>query len=195
MRRLYGRQAAIYDWTRPLLLFGHRELLAALPRRPGGRALDFGCGTGRLLHGLADRVGPDGEVVGVDCVPEMAERARRKTRAARQVRVETLAGTALPDGPFDLVTAAYALTLAPDWATWLDRLAARLAPDGILGVLDFAGRPAAPIRSLFEAHAVEFGTERREAIRAGFRLTQDRERRAWGGLWRYFWSTGSRITL
>ena len=48
---------------------------------PGQRVVDLGCGSGRTTLELAARVGPGGEVVGVDISAEMLARGRE--RAAR----------------------------------------------------------------------------------------------------------------
>jgi SAM-dependent methyltransferase len=55
--------------------------MARLELLPGQRVLDPGCGSGRTTLELAARVGPGGEVVGVDISAGMLARARE--RAAR----------------------------------------------------------------------------------------------------------------
>ena len=52
------------------------SVLDLLDPQPGERVLDLGCGTGHLTAGLAERVGPDGRVVGVDSAPDMVHQAR-----------------------------------------------------------------------------------------------------------------------
>jgi len=72
--------------------------------RPGGRALDLGCGTGVVSLALAQR---GFDVVGVDHSPEMLELARQKFAAAgANATLETGDVRALrfADGEFDLVT-------------------------------------------------------------------------------------------
>jgi protein-L-isoaspartate(D-aspartate) O-methyltransferase len=48
-----------------------RAMLDLLAVEPGHRVLDVGCGSGWTTALLADLVGPDGEVVGVEIVPEL----------------------------------------------------------------------------------------------------------------------------
>ncbi len=48
-----------------------RAMLALLDVRPGHRVLDVGCGSGWTTALLGDLVGPEGEVVGVEIVPEL----------------------------------------------------------------------------------------------------------------------------
>jgi 2-polyprenyl-3-methyl-5-hydroxy-6-metoxy-1,4-benzoquinol methylase len=45
---------------------------------PGAVALDLGCGPGMLLEGMADRVGEDGEIHGLDLNPHFVDIAQRR---------------------------------------------------------------------------------------------------------------------
>jgi SAM-dependent methyltransferase len=77
--------------------------------RDGLRLLDVGCGPGTITLGLATRVAPTGEVVGVDMQPSQLERACRAARdaAVANVGFRQAMASALPfdDGSFDLVFA------------------------------------------------------------------------------------------
>ncbi|MCA8941480.1 MAG: methyltransferase domain-containing protein [Planctomycetes bacterium] len=195
MRRLYGRQARIYDPTRAAILFGHDALVADLALEPGARVLDIGCGTGRLLPALSRVVGRSGRVVGTDCVASMLERASHRTSALPNV--ELVLGDRefdWPDGPFDAITLAYVLTLVPDWHDAIEEAGSRLGVDGKIGVIDFSVRPIWPIRRLFEAHRIEFGEARRDHLRTRFATLTDIDARARTGLWNYFRFTGRNRT-
>jgi SAM-dependent methyltransferase len=61
--------------------------IGALGLRPGDIVLDIGCGAGQTLLQLADRVGTQGQVIGVDVTPLLLEIAKRRTEPLRQVRV------------------------------------------------------------------------------------------------------------
>jgi len=83
------------------------EALAAVERATGsvptGRALDFGCGLGRLTEALGDRFD---EVDGVDIAPSMIEGARSHSRHAGRVRYHVNERDDLAlfeDATFDLV--------------------------------------------------------------------------------------------
>jgi SAM-dependent methyltransferase len=83
-----------------LLLYQLRRLGHPLA---GGRALDFGCGVGRLTQALAPSFG---EVVGLDVSPTMialAERLNRFPEIVRYVRNAAPLLSAFPDGHFDFV--------------------------------------------------------------------------------------------
>ena len=87
MRSMFDRIAGRYDLMNSVMTAGlhHRWRaraadLAAL--HPGDRALDVCCGTGDLALELRRRVGPAGEVVGLDFSDPMLELARSKSAAA-----------------------------------------------------------------------------------------------------------------
>lgn len=62
-------------------------------RTPSGRALDFGCGVGRLAEAMTRFADP---VIGYDISPGMLELARRRGGTVTYV-------DELPDGPFDWI--------------------------------------------------------------------------------------------
>jgi SAM-dependent methyltransferase len=62
-----------------------RKAMERLDPRAGERILDIGCGAGGTTLELAERVGADGEVLGVDIAPGLLERAAENA-AARGVR-------------------------------------------------------------------------------------------------------------
>jgi SAM-dependent methyltransferase len=65
-----------------------QQAIDRLDLAPGQRVLDIGCGSGPTSLALAERVGPDGEIVGADIAPAMltAARARAADAGARNVR-------------------------------------------------------------------------------------------------------------
>src|SRR3954453_21487979 len=63
-------------------------LLDAAGVGPGMMAVDVGCGAGHVSRALAERVGPEGCVVGLDFDPVKLEPARRHARRAGLANVE-----------------------------------------------------------------------------------------------------------
>lgn len=53
-----------------------QAVLALLDPQPGERIVDLGCGTGELTRQIADAVGPEGSVVGIDSSKEMVSGPR-----------------------------------------------------------------------------------------------------------------------
>jgi ubiquinone/menaquinone biosynthesis C-methylase UbiE len=64
-----------------------KALLDALRIEPGRHVLDVGCGPATDLPALAEAVGPQGRVIGVDQDPEMVATARARTAAYPWVEV------------------------------------------------------------------------------------------------------------
>ena len=72
-------RAAVYPaYDRQLGPLGHRAM-EALSVRPGDRILDLGCGAGGTCLELAQKVGPGGEVLGIDLSAAVLETACRRS--------------------------------------------------------------------------------------------------------------------
>lgn len=65
-----------YDDAQSFVIEYGRDLLDLLDPQPGERILDLGCGTGHVTAEIAEALGPDGEVVGIDASPAMVEQAQ-----------------------------------------------------------------------------------------------------------------------
>jgi SAM-dependent methyltransferase len=61
------------------------RVIDALKPGHGDVVLDIGCGAGQTLLQLAERVGPQGRVIGVDISPRLLEIAKRRTAGLGQV--------------------------------------------------------------------------------------------------------------
>jgi demethylmenaquinone methyltransferase/2-methoxy-6-polyprenyl-1,4-benzoquinol methylase len=72
----YGERARSYERDTAAFQPYRNALVEALPLRSGHVVLDVGCGTGLCCGLLRDRVGPEGDVVGIEESPEMAAVAR-----------------------------------------------------------------------------------------------------------------------
>jgi len=138
-----------YDWMLKLITLGREgrfreKLLDLAGIAPGEIVLDAGCGPGTMAIAARRRVGPTGEVYGIDASPEMVERARAKaSRAGLDISFQRalLEELPFPDSKFDLVTTSLVLHHFP--ADVLPRCLAEirrvLKPDGRLVAVDFAG--------------------------------------------------------
>jgi SAM-dependent methyltransferase len=114
---------------------GTRRVLLASGIRPGLRVVDLGCGVGTVTALLADLVGPEGHVVGIDASgAQLAQARERMPLPGTNVQfVEASAtDTGLPPGSFDLVYCRFLLIHLPDPEGALREMRSLLKPDGIL---------------------------------------------------------------
>jgi SAM-dependent methyltransferase len=138
----------IPGWLKPLLANIHEEVLSryygcglvAPAQLEGRRVLDLGCGSGRDVYALAQLVGPEGEVVGVDMTDEQLEVAKRYKNfhtdkfGFDNVRfvhgyIERLEELELEPGSFDVIVSNCVINLSPDKASVM-RGIYRLLKDG-----------------------------------------------------------------
>ena len=149
-------------------IFGHLEFT------DGMRIADLGCGTGKQLFALAERVSPDTELIGIDisaaAVSEVNDRARREGRSNVRALRASLddCPAALPDGSFDLLLSTYAVYYSRDLTRLLEGLRQVLSPGGSMflcgpgagtnremitlvnGVQDALEEPVAPVDDFLE---------------------------------------------
>ena len=71
--------------------------------------LDLGCGTGYLASVLAQRVGPEGKVTGVDPDRERIRLAQEQYGTISNLQFLVGSGEEFPSGPYDIVFANYVL--------------------------------------------------------------------------------------
>src|SRR2546427_12869954 len=102
--RFYDLSAALFFGGRRR---AYRTLLGAGDVRRGDRVLDVGCGPGYFARMLAEAVGEEGSVVGIDAAPEMTGYASRKARRLSNCRFHAGAAESVdfPDAPLDPVAA------------------------------------------------------------------------------------------
>jgi SAM-dependent methyltransferase len=99
----------------------------------GQKVLDVACGTGVLARAVAERVGPTGEVVGLDVNEGMLTVAKAKSQhvAWRQGRAEALPFDA---GSFDAVVSQFGLMFFEDRRRAIAEMWRVLLPEGRLVV-------------------------------------------------------------
>jgi ubiquinone/menaquinone biosynthesis C-methylase UbiE len=100
----YERLAPSYDRRVRFAERYRRRVVERLLLRPGQRVLDVGCGTGLAFELLLERVGPGGQLVGVDLSSDMLAIAARRVERAGAANV-TLIRSAIEEleleGEFD----------------------------------------------------------------------------------------------
>jgi demethylmenaquinone methyltransferase/2-methoxy-6-polyprenyl-1,4-benzoquinol methylase len=157
VQAMFDRIAGLYDRVNSLMTAGlhhqwRRRATALAELAPGGRALDVATGTGDLAFSLAERVGPSGEVVGVDFAERMLEVARRKASAlGASVRFETGNALALayPDDYFDAATVGFGARNFSDLERGLAEMARVVRPGGRVVVLEITTPRRPPLSTFF----------------------------------------------
>lgn len=114
-------------------------LAFALVRR-GQTVLDLGCGAGIDLMLAADRVGPEGRVIGVDDTPAMLDKAHRNIQTRGYTQIELRAGRieSLPvaDASVDWVISNCVINLSADKPQVFAEIHRVLKPGGRMMVSD-----------------------------------------------------------
>lgn len=192
LERFYAWHSLIYDWTRPLILFGRVPLLDGLEIRVGDRVLDVGCGTGWALPCLARR---GAHVVGVECARAMLARARQRAvrlrDAGRQVTFDErpYGSHDAYRGAADAIVFSYSLSMMPPFEPVLASARSDLRRGGSIAVVDFLEAANATVGRWLSANHVALGDARLRRLMDLFPQHGVSVRRA--PLWTYylFWGT------
>lgn len=111
------------------------EALRHHPPQPGARVLDIGCGLGDTTLRLAELVGPEGEVVGIDAGERFVEFARREADEQDVDNVDYVVGDVqvadLGEG-FDLAFSRFGTMFFAAPVVALRNVRSALAPGGHL---------------------------------------------------------------
>lgn len=115
-----------------------RLVRAALAAAAGERILDVGCGPGFYCAELAEEVGPEGSILGLDSSPQMLALAARRCAGHDNVEFAEAGATALTveDGTFDAALCVQVLEYMPDVAAVLAELHRALRPGGRVVIWD-----------------------------------------------------------
>jgi ubiquinone/menaquinone biosynthesis C-methylase UbiE len=137
--------AEVYEEFFVPALFGQwaEPMLDAAGVAASDVVLDVGCGTGVLARAAAGRVGPTGEVVGLDCNQGMLAVAARSPAPVtwRQGLAEDLP---FDDGCFDRVLCQFALMFFDDQRQALREMARVLRPGGTVAVATWSAVESSP---------------------------------------------------
>jgi SAM-dependent methyltransferase len=122
-----------------------RLALDAAGLREGERVLDVGCGSGQLAFEAAERVGPGGQVVGVDVSAPLVALARRRAADAGLDRVRFAEGDVqehdFTGEAYDSVLSRFGVMFFDDPVAAFANLRAATAPGGRLAFVAWQAAP------------------------------------------------------
>ena len=116
-----------------------RRVLAEAGIQPGMRVLDLGSGAGDVCLLLAELVGPQGSVTGLEMDAGAIAFARARIAACECdniTLVETDIRSYVPEQPFDAIVSRLALLYLPDPGAALAALTPHLRPGGIVVLME-----------------------------------------------------------
>jgi SAM-dependent methyltransferase len=122
------------------------QAIERLDLRPGARVLDVACGTGANFALIEQRIGPSGDLVGVDVTPRMLNQARARVARAGWSNVRLREGDACELGaerlgePFDAAVCTLGLSVIAQWQRAWEAMVSSVRPAGRLAIMD-AGYP------------------------------------------------------
>jgi SAM-dependent methyltransferase len=102
--------------------------LARLALSPGERVLDVGCGCGDTLRAIAERVGPSGQVTGIDLSRTMLARAAERVPEARLIAGD-ISDHPFADQTFDALYSRFGVMFFADPLLAFRRLRSLLSAD------------------------------------------------------------------
>ncbi len=150
IERLYSRFASVYDAIFGSVLdAGRREAMRELEVQPGDEILEIGVGTG-LTAALYPA---DCRVTGIDLSESMLRRAARQlvSQDRRNIHLRRMDASrlAFPDQSFDVVYAAYVISVVPDPVAVLREMRRVCRVGGRIVLLNHF-RSTSPILATFE---------------------------------------------
>ena len=154
VQEMFNRIAGRYDLMNTLMSFGldkgwRKFTVKRAEIKTGGHALDVCCGTGMITLELAQAVGPNGTVTGLDFSGNMLAVAQQNVQASPfRETIRLVQGNAMnlgfPDNSFNCVTVGWGLRNVPDIAGALQEMVRVVKPGGKVVSLDM-GHPTAPV--------------------------------------------------
>lgn len=111
-----------------------KDTMKRMDVKEGSSALDLCCGTADWTITLAEKIGPQGKVIGLDFSKNMLKIGQEKVDKLRLKQVELIHGNAMElpfeDNSFDYVTIGFGLRNVPDYMTVLKEMHRVVKPGG-----------------------------------------------------------------
>ncbi|NEP81999.1 MAG: methyltransferase domain-containing protein [Okeania sp. SIO3B3] len=141
LAKIYSQRSQKYDESKWHSQITHR-LVESAQIKLGDRVLDIATGTGHVAIEVAQLVGDDGRVVGIDISSGMLEQARKKIAQLNLTNIEFHLADGenidFPTNSFDLIFCANAFPLMADKAATLRLWSQFLKPGGYIGLHSIA---------------------------------------------------------
>ncbi len=129
-----------------------KETMKRMNVKKGQRALDVCCGTADWSIALAEAVGPEGSVVGLDFSKNMLQVGHQKVEQLGFQNIKLIHGNAMQlpfeDHTFDYVTIGFGLRNVPDYMQVLKEMNRVLKPGGRAVCLE-TSQPTLPVFKQF----------------------------------------------
>lgn len=139
--KIYGN----YDKMNSVISFQQhkrwrKDTMGRMNVQKGSAALDVCCGTADWTIAMADAVGPNGKVVGLDFSKNMLKIGEEKVKTLQLKNVNLIHGNAMElpfeDNHFDYVTIGFGLRNVPDYMQVLKEMKRVLKPGGLAVCLE-----------------------------------------------------------
>ncbi|APH04596.1 demethylmenaquinone methyltransferase [Bacillus weihaiensis] len=131
-----------------------KETMKRMKVMPGQQALDVCCGTADWSIALAQEVGAEGKVIGLDFSQNMLKIGQEKIEQLPSSNIELIHGNAMSlpfeDNSFDFVTIGFGLRNVPDYMQVLKEMHRVLKPGGKAVCLE-TSQPTLPVFKQFFA--------------------------------------------
>ncbi|MEW9111336.1 demethylmenaquinone methyltransferase [Cytobacillus gottheilii] len=147
--KIYGN----YDKMNSVISFQQhvrwrKDVMKRMNVPKGAKALDVCCGTADWSIALADAVGDQGEVFGLDFSKNMLKIGEQKVKELQLNHVKLVHGNAMelpfPDDSFDFVTIGFGLRNVPDYLEVLKEMRRVVKPGGKVVCLE-TSQPTLPV--------------------------------------------------
>lgn len=117
-------------------------LLDRIGLKPGMSCLDVGSGPGMVMRLMADRVGPEGSVTGIEIDGRLGRQALADLKAEggadfHQIEADVLAADTVPGAPFDLTYCRLFLMHMQEPVAALEKMHAWTKPAGVVAAQEF----------------------------------------------------------
>lgn len=167
-RRIFNLAAPTFDSGPSTFTHFGQRLVEFAGVKAGAHVLDIGTGRGAVLFPAAERVGPTGEVIGIDLADAMAQASSEEaTRRGLNARVSVMDAEELsfPDGSFDCVTCGFAIMFFPDQDRSLRQMWRVLKSSGRIAVSTWRVYPNDALRAVLSDLEMTPRAEAQGAIR------------------------------